>query len=283
MVRFVNAHSEVALPERGASAMRRGGQQGAWRAATTSEPMLDGVHFAEFTIERKNFGLFFGAVRPGWDVERCDVTGAHSVAAATLYGHCLYYSLSGKRWPDNGAWEGMQPAREGDRIGLLLDLDQGSLTVYKNDQWLGVMAGAGLKGEYCWAVSLGADKDCVHIESKPAPERTQEQLAAAEAAALAHAAAAAEREDLAAAMAARVQREVAVLDQKKKQEVVTVKSLLTRGRSRDEARRAADAVVAQANEEADVAARKEAGRQSVYYTESKKIEKAMLEEAASED
>ena len=80
MVRFVNAHSEVALPERGASAMRRGGQQGAWRAATTSEPMLDGVHFAEFTIERKNFGLFFGAVRPGWDVERCDVTGAHSAA-----------------------------------------------------------------------------------------------------------------------------------------------------------------------------------------------------------
>eukprot|EP01046_Picozoa_sp_COSAG06_P037080 COSAG06_NODE_4150_length_4519_cov_3.696045_5_plen_84_part_00 len=42
---------------------------------------------------------------------------------------------------------------EDDRIGLLLDLDQGTMTVYKNDERLGVMA-TGLRGEYSWAVSL---------------------------------------------------------------------------------------------------------------------------------
>lgn len=48
-------------------------------------------------------------------------------------------------------------AREtGDCVELLLDLDQGSMTVtvYKNDERLGVIVTSGLRGEYCWAVSL---------------------------------------------------------------------------------------------------------------------------------
>jgi hypothetical protein len=36
---------------------------------------------------------------------------------------------------------------------MLLDLDQGTMTIYKNDKWLGVMA-TGLSGEYCWAVAI---------------------------------------------------------------------------------------------------------------------------------
>jgi hypothetical protein len=40
----------------------------------------------------------------------------------------------------------MQSAEVGDRIGLLLDLDQGSLTVYRNGQRLGVMVPSGLSG-----------------------------------------------------------------------------------------------------------------------------------------
>eukprot|EP01046_Picozoa_sp_COSAG06_P038611 COSAG06_NODE_4471_length_4220_cov_5.208202_9_plen_40_part_01 len=38
---------------------------------------------------------------------------------------------------------------EGTRIGMLLGLDQGSMTVYKDDERLGVVA-TGLSGEYCW-------------------------------------------------------------------------------------------------------------------------------------
>jgi len=63
----------------------------------------------------------------------------------------------------------MQGAREdGDRIGLLLDLDQGSMTVYKNDERLGVMA-TGLSGEYCWAVLLGDRNDSARIEAAAIP------------------------------------------------------------------------------------------------------------------
>ena len=114
---FVRAHPDLLLTDRGRCVSRRGGTQGAWRAASTGEPMVSGAHYAEFTIERKIYGHFFGVIRPGWNVERVDVTGAHSEALAAAHGHCMYFSLSGKRWPDNSVWEGMATSREGDRIG----------------------------------------------------------------------------------------------------------------------------------------------------------------------
>jgi hypothetical protein len=67
--------------------------------------------------------------------------------------------------------------KEGDHIGLLLDLDQGSMTVYKNDERLGVMA-TGLSGEYCWAVSLWQTGESARIEAAVAPaSHTAEELA----------------------------------------------------------------------------------------------------------
>jgi hypothetical protein len=97
-------------------------------------------------------------------------------------GHCFYGTYDGRRFPDAAVWPGKQPAREqGVRIGMLLDLDQGSMTVYKNDEKLGVMA-EGLSGPYCWATSLIDRRSCVRIESAPAPESpTEEELAAAKA------------------------------------------------------------------------------------------------------
>jgi hypothetical protein len=63
----------------------------------------------------------------------------------------------------------MQPAyEEGDRIGMLLDLDQGTMTVYKNDERLGVMA-TGLSGSYSWAVSLyGGESARIEAAELPA-------------------------------------------------------------------------------------------------------------------
>lgn len=40
-----------------------------------------------------------------------------------------------------------------DELGLLLDLDEGTLSVYKNGRKLGIMK-RGLAGEYCWVVSV---------------------------------------------------------------------------------------------------------------------------------
>ena len=68
-------------------------------------------------------------------------------------------------------------AETGDRIGMLLDLDAGTTTVFKNDVCLGVMA-TGLSGEYCWAVSLEDEDDSVRVDSAPIPPApTPEELA----------------------------------------------------------------------------------------------------------
>jgi|EP01046_Picozoa_sp_COSAG06_P017464 hypothetical protein len=68
---------------------------------------------------------------------------------------------------------------EGDRVGLLLDLDQGSMTVYKNDERLGVMA-TSLSGEYSWAVTLCNQGTSACIEAAPPPASpTAEELAQA--------------------------------------------------------------------------------------------------------
>ncbi len=63
-------------------------------------------------------------------------------------GHCFYNTNGGRRYPycmpGGRDWEGMQGAQEGDRIGMLLDLDQGSMSIWKNGERLGVMQAEGL-------------------------------------------------------------------------------------------------------------------------------------------
>jgi len=50
-------------------------------------------------------------------------------------------------------WYGSESMSSGDELGILLDLDEGSLSVYKNGRKLGVMK-RGLAGPYCWVVSM---------------------------------------------------------------------------------------------------------------------------------
>jgi hypothetical protein len=115
--------------------------------------------------------MLFGVIQPGWDVER-------GQNAPDVDGHCFYYTGNGSRYPGHQDWEGMQHARkQGDRIGLLLDLDQGTMTVYKNDERLGVMA-TGLSGEYSWAVALYKYGNSARIEATATPaSATVEELA----------------------------------------------------------------------------------------------------------
>jgi hypothetical protein len=136
---FGRAHGNITLSENGAVATK--GLGGGWRAAASTAVMRSGRHFAQFTMV-EGIAMFFGVIRPGWDVE-----GGGD--AEEVDGHCFYDTFSGSRWPGN--WEGMQPARQqGDRIGMLLDLDQGSMTVWKNGEQLGVMQAEGLTGPLCW-------------------------------------------------------------------------------------------------------------------------------------
>ena len=87
------------------------------------------------------------------------------------------------REPGFHEWDGMQGAyKQGDRVGMLLDLDQGSMTVWKNGIKLGVMQAEGLSGPLCWAVSIFDEHYSARIESAPAPPSpTEGELAAAKA------------------------------------------------------------------------------------------------------
>ena len=145
---FGRSHAHITLSE-GGSVATRNGHDGEHRTAASKAVMRAGRHYAQFTTVITSIldTMSFGVIRPGWDVE-----GGED--APNVDGHCFYATGSGHCYPGYRDWEGMQRAmEEGDRVGLLLDLDQGTMTVYKNDERLGVMA-TGLSGEYSWAVSL---------------------------------------------------------------------------------------------------------------------------------
>ena len=179
---FGRAHADLTLSEGGAVATKT--VHGAWRAAASKVVMRSGRHFVQFTVEGEV--MMFGVIRPGWDVEG----GAGGVMAQIVDDHCFYGTYFGYRFPGGSVrtmfgyrnWEGVQPAREqGDRIGMLLDLDQGSMTVWKNDEKHVVMVAEGLRGPLCWAVEL-VSGNSVRIESAVAPASpTEEELVAAKA------------------------------------------------------------------------------------------------------
>lgn len=120
------------------------------KTAVCSRVMRAGWHYAQFTLVEGDF-MMLGVIRPTWDV----VSRLHAQEQAR---HCFFHTGSGQRFPGvrpaKRKWAGMARAAKGDRIGLLLDLDEGSMAVYKNDRWLGVMKKSGLRGEYCWTAIL---------------------------------------------------------------------------------------------------------------------------------
>jgi hypothetical protein len=163
---FGRSHADITLAEGGSLATKRVYGQGHSRAAASNALMRAGRHYALFTlvgdVDASSSVMFFGAIRPGWDVEG-------RTSAAHEDGHCFYYAHTGCHFPGRHDWEGMQPAHdEGDRIGMLLDLDQGTMTVFKNDERLGVMA-TGLSGEYSWAALMHVEGDSVCIEVAEVP------------------------------------------------------------------------------------------------------------------
>ena len=69
----------------------------------------------------------------------------------TFSGACLSQDWGGGS-TDREPWDGMERVSGSCKIGMLLDLDEGTLSVYKNERKLGVMK-RGLAGHYCWVVS----------------------------------------------------------------------------------------------------------------------------------
>ena len=92
---------------------------------------------------------------------------------------CLYYDMKGtceysdwKKYPSGHGMKGFD-IYDGE-LGLLLDLDEGTLSVYKNGVRLGTMM-SGLFGEYTWCAQILSqangrpDRQNVRIERAPLP------------------------------------------------------------------------------------------------------------------
>jgi hypothetical protein len=156
---FDRSHAGIMLSEGGSVATRSTTES--LRTTASKAVMRAGRHYAHFTAVSGVY-MFFGVIRPGWEVEGGQL-------AYGVDGHCFYDTFTGHRCPGYHEWEGRQGATNGDRIGMLLDLDQGTMTVYKNDERLGVMA-TGLSGEYSWAVALdSAAAHSARIEAAALP------------------------------------------------------------------------------------------------------------------
>ena len=145
-------------------------------AIASNYVMQSGIHYAEFHITGSALVTLVGIVRPlnlspdryasshfnffmrkffGYFLAaRTDTWGSGNVHS------CNYFSAHGKmiwtNWDEpveSREWEGMEGCESGDTVGMLLDLDVGTLSLYKNNRRLGVMKD-GLDGSYCWNVSV---------------------------------------------------------------------------------------------------------------------------------
>ena len=155
-----------------------------WSTAMSGHVMRGGRHFVEFTTAG-GINIFLGVIRPvsltnGIDLEADWEGRVNPVAVASSFKpavsaklrsqrtakwggssiHCCIFhcEFGYRRWTDwetpsdVSEWQGHEELTGNGTIGLLLDLDEGSLSVFKDGRRLGVMK-EGLGGEYCWFVT----------------------------------------------------------------------------------------------------------------------------------
>jgi len=149
-----------------------------WGTAFSNNILRAGKHYAIFEARSSlsMFSVFPGVMRPG----QADQEARSNPLCEEFFEHfsrrsgneeynnnnkvhcCMYTAYNGERcisdWtrrgiPMSDTWDGSESTASGDEIGLLLDLDEGTLSVYKNGRKLGVMQ-SGLAGPYCWVVSI---------------------------------------------------------------------------------------------------------------------------------
>lgn len=126
--------------------------------AKTEKTMANGKHFAQIVLQKNH--VYFGVIPAS-----CELTEGMNVFKEENYR--LFHTETGRlssptyENPLNATldttrqqpWKGMRPASRGDRIGLLLDCDEGNLRVFLNGHDCGVMT-QGLEGEFHWVIVL---------------------------------------------------------------------------------------------------------------------------------
>jgi hypothetical protein len=165
-----------------------------YRAVLCGEPMRGGVHRAEFTLLSGVADVVIGVGR-----EHLDPLTTHSVLHTddgwgldVLNGDLVHGSgldVQNTTWvsqqPEQGV--GIYPrAREGDRIGLELNVDCGSLTVHHNDRFIGILVKRGLRvmdglardaGDgMMWVVELARKGQAVRVKLGPSTQATDDGI-----------------------------------------------------------------------------------------------------------
>ena len=162
---------------------------GGWSTAMSGHVMRGGRHFVEFSIASGSSippALCLGVIRPpsltndidlgaDWEgrVNPMFVTSSNKPAVSeklrsqrtAKWGDsnihcCAYHCFSGRccwtDWnndDDASDWQGREDFRGSGTVGLLLDLNEGTLSLFKNSRRLGMIKD-GLGGEYCWFSSV---------------------------------------------------------------------------------------------------------------------------------
>ena len=142
-----------------------------WKTAFSNNILRTGKHYVSFTPLFVSKSLTMGVMRPGQANQNANGTPLYHGFYQNFFWNredcnsiqcCVYNAYDGKCYssgwdaPNNEyeSWEGMEASMYSvGEIGMMLDLDERSLSVYKNGRKLGVMK-RGLAGQYCWVVSL---------------------------------------------------------------------------------------------------------------------------------
>ncbi|EJK69816.1 hypothetical protein THAOC_08889 [Thalassiosira oceanica] len=128
-------------------------------------PGLDAGSFGDYSYfvgDEPRYPTFLAQRSSGWgacsNVHACDYSCGDGEMNWTDWEEVEYLALR---------WEGMEGCGRGDTVGMLLNLGEGTLTVYKNSRRLGVMRD-GLSGSYCWYATVNED-DMVTIKRGTPP------------------------------------------------------------------------------------------------------------------
>ena len=160
--------------------------------AFSNNIMMAGKHYVSFEVYRENGrpNLLVGVMRPG----EAGQSASYNPLLRSFFNHftqregslqynnnincCIYDTFDGccfsHDWDHNSVpssqnWDGHENLSFPCKIGMLLDLDEGTLSVYKNGRKLGVMK-RGLSGHYCWVVVLVQPGSQVTIKREQLPE-----------------------------------------------------------------------------------------------------------------
>ena len=166
--------------------------------AISNHVMRAGKHYVTFVIGGTNIHFAqVGLIRPlkNWDKkglecfdprdkdhfdelqqERTERWGDSRVQVCRLTvgsgrGNIILTCRWDKHFYDNEHWEGVtqEAFASGDRIGMLLNLDSRTLTVYKNGVRIGTIPTVHLSGEYCWYGSIQTPGPDIRIEKGSIP------------------------------------------------------------------------------------------------------------------